>query len=146
MADQNKTNTSSKKKDKVLHTRVPDTLEEELKTRASSLGISVSNLVRNILDNAFNLVEDVINDSSNIGRAVSQTTQHPKLTSGRHDESSPTVILGWQKLKLNVNAVCSTCNTIMEKGSEAAIGVASAASPTTFLCLSCLKNFDSQEN
>ena len=35
------------KKERVIHTRVPESLEAELRRRAQDLGISVSNLVRN---------------------------------------------------------------------------------------------------
>lgn len=116
-------------KDKVIHTRVPDTLDEELKTRASNLGISVSNLVRNILGNAFDLFGDVIVDSTNIGRAVSGPIATP--------DTDP--VLGWHKLILNVNAVCSECNKILPKGEEAAAAVTPKGAGASFLCLNCLK-------
>ncbi len=49
----NMTDSDNEKKAKVLHTRVPASLENELKTRARGLGLSVSTLVRNILGNTF---------------------------------------------------------------------------------------------
>ena len=48
------------KKERVIHTRVPESLEAELRERAKDLGISVSNLVRNVLGHAFGLVGDVV--------------------------------------------------------------------------------------
>ncbi len=59
-----------KKKDKVIHTRISDSLEKEIKKEASSLGVSVSNLVRNCLSNTFGLVEEIVSDSSNIVRST----------------------------------------------------------------------------
>ena len=42
-------NQPDEKKERVLHARISDSLDQELKERASSLGVSVSNLVRNVL-------------------------------------------------------------------------------------------------
>lgn len=123
---------SNEKKEKVLHTRVPDDLDNELKARASHLGMSVSNLVRNILNNAVNLVEDVIIDSSNIGR--------PAVSNRRSGaEGSPPAVVGWQKVILNRNAVCSQCNEILERGVESGIGVTVTGEPGPVLCLTCLE-------
>src|ERR1700710_1283466 len=60
----------SDKKERVIHTRVPESLEAELRERASDLGISVSNLVRNVLGHAFGLVGDVAADAHAIARAA----------------------------------------------------------------------------
>src|SRR3982750_2594522 len=58
------------RKERVIHTRVPESLEAELRQRAQDLGISVSNLVRNVLGHAFGLVGDVVADSHAIARAA----------------------------------------------------------------------------
>jgi hypothetical protein len=58
------------KKERVIHTRVPESLEAELRQKAQDLGISVSNLVRNVLGHAFGLVGDVVADSQAIARAA----------------------------------------------------------------------------
>jgi hypothetical protein len=58
-------------KERVIHTRVPESLEAELRRRAENLGMSVSNLVRNVLGHAFGLVGDVVADSHAIARAAS---------------------------------------------------------------------------
>ena len=55
--------------ERVIHTRVPESLETELKERASELGVSVSNLVRNVLQHALGLVNDIVKQvSSNFTR------------------------------------------------------------------------------
>ncbi|MCA9666718.1 MAG: hypothetical protein KC503_14060, partial [Myxococcales bacterium] len=53
---------NEKKKQRVIHARVSDTVDEELRRRANHLGMSVSNLVRNILHHTFGLVEDLVVD------------------------------------------------------------------------------------
>ena len=57
-------------KERVIHTRVPESLDNEVKRRAGNLGLSVSNLVRNVLENAFGLVEDIVADSAEIARSA----------------------------------------------------------------------------
>lgn len=52
MSDEKKAKTKKARKGRVLHTRVPEVLEEELKQVARSLRIPVSNLVRTILEDA----------------------------------------------------------------------------------------------
>src|SRR5262249_31345402 len=60
----------SERKERVLHTRVPDSLDRHLKRRARSLGMSVSTVVRNVLLTTFGLVEDIVSDSTDIALAV----------------------------------------------------------------------------
>src|SRR5207344_3482294 len=51
--------TPAEKKERVLHTRVPAVLEEELKRLATALRMPVSNLVRAVLEDAVDAVEVV---------------------------------------------------------------------------------------
>src|SRR5438552_3082969 len=94
------------KKERVIHTRVPESLEAELRERAKDLGISVSNLVRNVLGHAFGLVGDVVADSHAIARAARGDASTP-----RAPEPPPNVddVLGWQPFVLGKNALCSRC-------------------------------------
>lgn len=118
----------AQRKEKVLHTRVSESLEEELKTRASQLGVTVSNLVRNVLLNTFELVEDVVADSGNIGRAAR----------GRAAGPEP---LGWQELTLNVNAVCDRCNAVLASGARAGLAVydPGVTGKRVIVCTDCMK-------
>ncbi|MBT9554454.1 MAG: ribbon-helix-helix protein, CopG family [Myxococcales bacterium] len=124
------------KKARVIHARVPEELDRELKRKAGRLGMSVSNLVRNVLQNAFGLVEDIVTD----GAAVARTARDPAPSpppSPPAAPSSPPVVLGWQTLLLNVNALCVTCNAILPKGTEAAIAVTDRGIDRAFRCLDC---------
>src|SRR5580693_3879825 len=102
-------------KERVIHTRVPESLETELRKRAENLGMSVSNLVRNVLGHAFGLVGDVVADSHKIARAA---TGKVAPTANVAD------VLAWQPMTMAKNAVCAQCNELLPKGSSAAIGVA----------------------
>jgi len=56
------------RKERVIATRVPEALDHAIRRRATSLGLSVSNLVRNVLQNSLGLVEDIVADSAEIAR------------------------------------------------------------------------------
>ena len=111
------------KKERVIHTRVPESLEAELRKRAQDLGISVSNLVRNVLGHAFGLVGDVVADSHAIARAA-------------RGERRGAEVIAWQTIVLAKNAVCERCNAVLAKGKPAAIGVTEDGTPGPFRCTS----------
>src|SRR3954469_8846904 len=77
------------KKERVIHTRVPESLEAELRQKAEDLGISVSNLVRNVLGHAFGLVGDVVADSHAIARAARSVTARAPASSSSSAAASP---------------------------------------------------------
>ncbi len=122
------------KKERVIHTRVPESLEAHLRERAQELGMSVSNLVRNVIGHAFGLVGDVAADSHAIARAARGETKKPPAAPAAPATTIDDV-LGWQTVVLNKNAVCAKCNAILPKGKDAAIG----AGTTIVICPSCLQ-------
>jgi hypothetical protein len=132
------------RKERVLHTRVPESLDRHLKTRARGLGLSVSTVVRNVLLNTFGLVEDIVTDSTNIALALAGEDTSADGVGRRGRENPPAGnraandVVGWQEAVLNVNAVCEQCNTVLLKGSRAAIGVRERAGPRSILCPRCL--------
>lgn len=131
-------------KDRVIHTRVPESLEAELRKRAQDLGISVSNLVRNVIGHAFGLVGDVAADSHAIARAARGETEG--AGDGRSGTSAargsrapapaePDEVIAWQPIVLAKNAICSRCNDILPRGKEAAIAI---GGNREILCVRCL--------
>lgn len=126
------------KKERVIHTRVPESLEAELRERAQGLGISVSNLVRNVLGHAFGLVGDVVADSHAIARAA-RGDKKPgggaTMPAAAAPPASIDDVLGWQTIVLGKNAVCARCNSILPRGKPAAVG----AGTTLVVCPPCLE-------
>lgn len=138
------------KKERVLHTRVPPRLEAELKERAADLGVSVSNLVRNVLTHAFGLVGDIVADSAQVARSASGGTRAPIGASGGGGGPSPTAarrpvaasaasdVIGWQPIVLAKNAVCAACNDILPRGADAAVGITDSGT-RPIVCARCLE-------
>ena len=126
----------AEKKERVIHTRVPESLEAELRKRAGDLGISVSNLVRNVIGHAFGLVGDVAADSHAIARAARGETEAPRGTKAAARAAEPEEVIAWQPIVLAKNAICSRCNDILPRGKEAAIAI---GGNRDILCTRCLE-------
>jgi|GEM_PF-517539 len=132
------------RKERVIHTRVPESLDQELKERANALGVSVSNLVRNALNHTFGLVEDIIGDTSDVARAAKgDGSPAPAAAAAAAAAPAPAAeptVFGWQTCRLAMNALCDTCNDILPKGTEAAVAVTNIpARRPVALCLTCLE-------
>jgi len=136
--------TADERNERVLHTRVPQSLDRHLKRRARTLGMSVSTVVRHVLLNTFGLVEDIVTDGANVALSLAGGDGIARGTrargGGRTDAAGDDAgeILGWQEAVLNLNAVCGRCNAILRRGGRAAIGVRERPGPRAILCRRCL--------
>ena len=134
---------SNEPKERVIHTRVPEKLEAELKDRAAEMGVSVSNLVRNVLSHALGLVNDIVADSEQIVRSARSGIESTVRAVRGQPETLGVepVVVGWQTVVLERNAVCFRCNDILPRGTDAAIAVLDGASPAPrpISCVRCLE-------
>lgn len=126
--------------ERVIHTRVPESLEAELKERAAEMGVSVSNLVRNVLSHALGLVNDIVADSEQIVRSAKDSFE-AGVRAVRGAPERAAVRLGWQRVVLERNAVCEQCNDILARGGDAAVAIydGPAPSPRPVVCVTCLE-------
>jgi len=68
------------RKERVLHTRISEPLAEDIRRMAEDLRVPVSNLVRNVLEEAFSVVEAV---TDNVGDLIEDVAQEAERTRGR---------------------------------------------------------------
>ena len=122
-------------KGKVLHTRIPESLEDAIKVRARRLRIPVSNLVRNVLEQTFQLVEEVVGDSREIADTARRGAERL-----REVAKSKRDIYGWQELILNRDERCAECATELDRGAKAFRGLSDQPGVRpTFLCPGCVE-------
>jgi hypothetical protein len=156
----------STRKERVLHTRISEKLAQDIYRVAEDLRVPTSNLVRNVLEDAFSVVETVTDNVGDliesildeaerarerITRSVERTrraVQKPLAAEefeepaddedeGRkHPEFSD--ILGWQPMLLNHAQLCSDCGVLISRGERAVVGMAATGMTATYLCLVCL--------
>ena len=129
------------KKERVIHTRVSQSLERELRESAAQLGVSVSNLVRNALLNTFGLVEGLVVDGTKVAHSARGETlpEVPAVVAAPAVATAPAVVIGWQAIVLNMNALCARCNAILPKGKEAFVGVLQGNGTKPIRCAQCVK-------
>jgi hypothetical protein len=141
------TDEAGQRKEKVLHTRIPDNLDRQIKKRAQNLGMSVSTVVRNVLLHTFDLVEDIVTDGTNLALSIAGNDPGQSARPGRAGRpGGPSIeVLAWQEAVLNVNAVCDQCNAILQKGTTAAIGLRDTPGPRAIICTSCLASLATEE-
>ena len=138
------------KKERVLHTRISENLDRELRSKAEELGVSVSKLVRNALSNTIDLVENIVADSARVAgsaRDIGATWNDEEVGEGNVVPSATGghEIMGWQEVVLNMNAVCVACNAILARGSAGALGLTRSGASAGAMCLACLSTLRSSQ-
>lgn len=144
----------NRKKEKVLNLRIGKDLEDRIKTEAEKLNIPVSNLVRNILDDAFelvedlgenvsNLVEDVVGNAENIAENFKSAVKD-YVAAGEKAGSEADVkdVSAWQEIKMGKDGNCSKCDESIHRGSKAHMGFTDRTGKRMFLCGSCIDSVE----
>jgi hypothetical protein len=120
-----------------LHTRISETLEHALKREARRRRLPVSLLVRNVLEGALELVEDLVEGGFEVARRsqdLARAVSEPGVA--RHDDVDD--VYGWQEIVLNRDGACARCATALAAGAPAHRGLRESPGPPVFLCASCI--------
>lgn len=153
MSEGNRSTERAPRKDRLVQARVPRDLEQTLRAEAKRQRLSLSQLVRNALEDAFELVDGVVadvdqivSDSFTLARNVSRNAQ--RLADTRHrqsdpgedkdqnedekeDEGTPTTearadlshVYGWNELVLHQSARCARCGVELGRGQKGFAGL-----------------------
>jgi hypothetical protein len=129
----------SPKNERVLHTRIPANLEEDIKRAAEKLRIPVSNLVRNILQDAVSLLSSV---QKNVGdrvhsirnQAGDRLQEFSEAIRGKHPSPE---ILAWQPIEVTAELTCASCEKPLAPGDSARMGIAADPAVRVFHCPAC---------
>ncbi|MBZ2188533.1 hypothetical protein K8B33_05465 [Alcanivorax sp. JB21] len=172
MADSSKTGRRGRKpsedaerKDRVIQTRVPRDLETTLKDAAERERVSVSHLIRHVLEDTFNLVDNIVADSASLVGNVTRDAKRlaasargeraPGSMSGSTSEAaSPRVpaaqggdeaaalleaVDAWQDVIINRADHCVQCGVALKRGQRAFRGLSSIpGAPAVWLCGDCI--------
>ena len=123
-----------------LHARISETLEDALKREARRRRQPVSLLVRNVLEGALDLVEDIVESSLGVANGFEHRGRHRRRpdastadATGLHD------VYGWQEIILNRAASCARCEASLAAGAPAFRGLRDDAGAAVFLCPACIR-------
>jgi hypothetical protein len=150
--------TARPRKDRLIQTRVARDLESTLKREAERRRLSVSHLIRNILEDTFQLVDDVVanvdgivSDSVELARRVGRDARRVagavrEAVAEGGDTPAPDAsaaasidaVYAWNPVVIHRAAVCAGCRAALPRGSQAFMGLSDEADvPRTWLCAAC---------
>ena len=149
------------RKERVLHTRISEQLAEDIRRMAEDLRVPVSNLVRNVLEEAFDVVESV---SDNVGDLVEEVVEEAERARDRirarrrrgygsrgrpfaaGEGADPAAerpahpdVVGWQPLIFNQLRRCSDCDAEIGVGERGFAGVGASGLSPHALCGDCME-------
>lgn len=108
-----------RRKEEYLGARVSRELREKVIQRAKELGIPVSILLRNVLEEVFGTQDG--------GVADAQRAQGGKFSS----------VLGWEEIRLNRQVECHGCGKRLVPGVSAVLGLTQPGEGYVILCDQC---------
>ena len=137
------------KKERVLHTRVPDVLDKELKRLATTLKVPVSNVVRTILEDAVEAVDSVGRVAEDEIRGVAnRLRKHRPKRKEASDAGQPAPtppqqppladIVGYQPMLIARDETCKLCGRAIAAGEQAYLGIREVEGPRVILGKECL--------
>ncbi len=142
----------SERKDRLIQTRVPEKLETTLKEEAQRRRTTVSQIIRNILEDTFDLddgvvanVDQIVSDSVELAQQVGRDARRigeaargmraPCRDPLPDAETTLAPVQAWNEVVLNQSVPCSRCGAQLERGTKAYMGLAdSVGGPAAWLC------------
>lgn len=133
-----------KKKERVIHTRVPAVLEQELKRLAENIRVPVSNLVRAILEDAVAVADRAGRGvEEGLHKAATNISSQREAILAKKDrvvtQKALENVIGFQPMVLASEALCAKCLTALHPGDDASLGIAADANaPRVVVCNECV--------
>jgi hypothetical protein len=132
------------KKERVLHTRVPAVLEQELKRFADNLRVPVSNLVRTILEDALEVADHATeNVEGRLKKAAGALEKERQKLRKKVLFDPLKDVFAFQSVTLAQGASCAKCRRDMPAGTSAHMGLTDPQpgknrAARIFVCDTCL--------
>lgn len=120
--------TAFARKQEYLGARVPKDLRDKVLAKADSLGIPVSILIRNILEEAFSDVPSPRDDDRR-----TRDDAPPVRSSGQRYPG----VIGWEDIVLNRNMECAGCRRALGPGAVVMLGLGAPGEDHVILCDKC---------
>ncbi len=140
------------RKDRLIQTRVPEDLESTLKEEAARRRLTVSHLIRSVLEDTFHLVDGVVSDldrvvtdSVDLARNVTRNAQRIAAAGQGKKRVEPDWdkdlddVYGWNEVVIQRATKCMRCAQSQSRGSRAFVGMSDKARRRrAWLCRECI--------
>jgi hypothetical protein len=139
---------ASPKKERVLHTRVPVVLEQELKRFARNLRVPVSNVVRVILEDALKVADRATGEVEQRLRSAASvvSSEREQIREKLKDLDPLEDVLGFQPLVLAQPATCAGCQAPLRRGDNGWLGLTSEPGRKIIVCGKCVPGPNEQRD
>src|SRR5262245_40869723 len=141
----------AERKAKLIQTRVDDQLDEALRDAAKERRVTVSQLIRNVLEDTFHLVDTVVADAAQLGANVKRDAKRVAAAArgkprepvdlievGRVRRTAIEDVEAWQEVRIGKPAACERCMELLNRGDKAMMGISDDPSaPKVWLCEKC---------
>ena len=145
----------SHRKEKVIHTRVPEVLAEELKRLAETMRVPVSNVVRTFLEDAIDAVSSASSKAEGELLGLANRLREPHERPADPPPSAPAPgaapplagVIGFQPLTLAQDTVCALSGRALKAGERAFLGIRTDDGPPLIVAPESLPRlFDPEES
>ena len=133
---------SHERKSRLIQTRVAADLDSALRKEAQEKRLTVSQLIRNVLEDSVQLVDDLVSETGRLTETMRRDARRIAASARGlpDDESKGAVdrVFAWQDVRLNQKARCARCETAMARGQDAVLGLCDDPRlGRVFLCPKC---------
>ena len=138
---------ASQRKDRLIQTRVPRELEGAIKEAAQRRRLTVSHLIRNVLEDAFDLVHTVVDEVDHLVSESVDLVEGVRRVGRRaaRDRAPPddplAHVCAWNPVVLNRDVACSACGAEIARGEAGFVGLSDEPErPRAWLCEACAQD------
>jgi hypothetical protein len=130
----------TERKDRLVQARVDEELDEALRQAARRNRVTVSQLVRNVLEDTFRLVDGIVAGTASLGETVVRDARRLAASAkGEPPGHAPLDrVEAWQEVTLARAARCARCEGTLRKGAKAMAGLTDdPAAGRVYVCPAC---------
>ena len=137
------------RKDRLIQTRVPEELEVALKEEARRRRLTLSHLIRNALEDTFQLVDGVVadvdqivSDSVTLAKNVRRNARRLASPDRAVKAAAPDLsqVYAWSEVVLHQPTSCSQCGQTIARGERGFTGLSDDPGATrAWLCPDCIE-------
>ena len=127
----------SERKARLIQTRVDEDLDDALRDAAKQRRVTVSQLIRNVLEDTFTLVDNVVADAAALTATVKRDAKRVADAARGRVRDPLESVEAWQEVIVGKDQICARCGNSLTRGARALLGVVADGSARPWMCTPC---------